>query len=110
MTTYHVRVVATPEVAAGFALAGLETVEAPATRDGGARVIAAAAQPETGVLLVEAPLLALLSPAERRALERRATPIVIAFPTPAFAETIPEADAIVLEILRRAVGYRVRLQ
>lgn len=110
MTAQRIRVIATPEVAAGFLLAGMETEAAVRSDDTVRRIIAVAGDRTTGVLLVEQPLLELLPPADRRALDARAVPIVLAFPTPPLAEQPVPVDTIVLDILRRAVGYRVRLQ
>jgi vacuolar-type H+-ATPase subunit F/Vma7 len=50
---YGVRVVCRPEVAAGFALAGLTTVEAGTPEEGADRILGLSTQPEIGVILVE---------------------------------------------------------
>jgi vacuolar-type H+-ATPase subunit F/Vma7 len=105
-----VRVVARPELAAGFRLAGLPVDEVAAPGPGAARVMALAAAPDAGVLLVEEEVLAALSPAARDALSRRQTPIVVPVPRPTWSARPEGAEGYILEILRRAIGYRVRLR
>lgn len=65
---------------------------------------------DIGVLLVEQGLLEGLADAERQALMRRPTPVVVPFPGPAWGERASPAEGYVLELLRRAIGYRVRLR
>jgi vacuolar-type H+-ATPase subunit F/Vma7 len=104
--TGRVLVVASSAVAAGFRLAGVRA-EAPASAQA-ARELLRAPPHEVALLLVEESCLEGLAAPERRAIDRRPMPVLVPFPVP----TAERADAIdeVLEILRRAIGYRVRLQ
>ena len=102
--------VARPESAAGFALAGLATDEARTAREGAERIVALAAREEVGVLLVEEDLLEALDEPVRRQLLRRPTPIIVPFPRPTDRQRRSAADAYILELLQRAIGYHVRLQ
>ncbi|HEU4563171.1 MAG TPA: V-type ATP synthase subunit F [Gemmatimonadaceae bacterium] len=104
------RVVARPELAAGFRLAGLRVEEVATPAEGAARIEALAARPDAGILLVEEELLRALPRAVREALARRQTPIIVPVPRPSWAERPAAAEAYILEILQRAIGYRVRLQ
>ena len=45
----------------------------------------------------------------RQSLERRALPVVVPFPGPRRGER-PSAQAVLVELLQRAIGYRVRLR
>ena len=65
--------------------------------------------PEVGVVLVEQVLHDGMPEERRRALEDRALPVVVAFPGPRREEG-PPAESELLELLRRAIGYRVRLR
>lgn len=105
-----VHVVALPPAAAGFRLAGLVVDEQEGPAAGAARAVAVAARRDVGVLLVEQACVDALSEAERAALLDRPAPIVVPFPSPAAAARGAPAEAVVLEILRRAIGYRVRLR
>lgn len=102
----EVLVLASPDVAVGFRLAGVRA-ESPATP----RELLAALStpsPNTALLLVEEPLLRRLTAADRERLEQRAIPVLVPFP--AAHHDTESATGGVLELLRRAIGYRVRLQ
>jgi vacuolar-type H+-ATPase subunit F/Vma7 len=101
-----VRVLCRPEIAAGFALAGLavdEAVEATV----GETLRRLAADPATGIVLVESRLRHALPEELLQRLDRAACPIVVPFPSPTWGGPSAEEEY-VLEILRQAVGYRVR--
>jgi len=102
-----VRVVSRPVLAAGFELAGL-----PVTRvDAGAAAAEAvkrwAADAEVGIVLVDDALYRALPRDLLTRLDRQAPPIVAPVPAPRWDER-SEAEAYILEILRQAIGYRVR--
>jgi vacuolar-type H+-ATPase subunit F/Vma7 len=106
-----VHVVCRHETALGMALAGFAPIEAATGAETAAALAALATSPARGgVVLVEAPLYDALPSAARRQIRRDGAPIVMPFPGPApLAEGVsPEAE--LLDILRRAVGYRVRLR
>ena len=110
--SHALRVVCGPGVARGFAIAGLAVTEVPTAEAGAAEVERLEADPQIGVFLVEDAVWAALSEPTRRALGRRPLPMVVPFPGPAeaWAEHAEEAEAYLVEILRKAVGYRVRLR
>ena len=102
-----VRVVARPECAAGFALAGLavtHVVDAAAAADAVRRF---AGSPEVGMILVDESLYRGLPHDLIGRLDRAALPIVTPVPAPGW-DRRSAAEAYVMEILRQAVGYRVR--
>jgi vacuolar-type H+-ATPase subunit F/Vma7 len=101
-----VRVMCRPEVAPGFELAGVnvDRVEEPAAA---AAVSHLADDPKVGILLLEERLHRVLPEPLVRRIDRRAWPLLIPFPSPN-AEGPSVAEDYVLEILRQAVGYRVR--
>ena len=97
-------------LAEGLGLAGIPFTAVAGVGEGaerlGERVLAAAPQ----VLLAEDSLVEAMSPAARRRLARQTAPIVLSLPGPAPAVGRARAEEEVLEILRRAVGYRLRLR
>jgi vacuolar-type H+-ATPase subunit F/Vma7 len=102
-----VRIVTRSVLAAGFELAGL-----PVTRvdDGGtaAETIKRwAADPDVGIVLVDDATYRTLPRELLARLDRQAVPIVAPVPVPQWDER-SEAEAYILEILRQAIGYRVR--
>lgn len=103
-------VVGRPPACAGFALAGLHTAEATDPSHGAELVMALAARPDAGVLLVEQDFFDAIAEADRRALLRKATPVIVPFPSPTWEAHPPAPESFVLDLLQRAIGYRVRLR
>jgi len=103
-----VRVVCRPDVAAGFELAGIVVDEAEEATAGEV-LRRLAADPAVGVVLVEERLRRALPEDLTQWLDRLATPVVVPFPSPHWGGPGAEEDY-VLEILRQAVGYRVRFR
>jgi vacuolar-type H+-ATPase subunit F/Vma7 len=103
-----VRVICRPEVAPGFELAGLHADTAVDGVSARARLMALAHDPGVGIVLVEERLHRALPAEFAQRLERQPRPLVAPFPSPRF-DTAEAAEEAVLEILRRAIGYRVRL-
>jgi vacuolar-type H+-ATPase subunit F/Vma7 len=106
----RIRAICTPETALGFALSGIAPIEA---RDGAeaARAIdvLAGAPARGGVVFIEAALHDALPASLRRQLRRDGLPILMPFPSPAPGRAVPPEQEL-LEVLRRAIGYRVRLR
>jgi len=107
---HAVRVVCRAEVAAGFALAGLTTVEVSDPEEGMRRVRELAATPDVGVVLVQEDVYAGFSEEARRDLGRRLLPMVVAFPEPSWKPGLTAPEVYIVDILRRAIGYSVRLR
>ena len=105
--TGAVRLIVHPTRAAGFHLAGLATIEAADAAAATAQLTRLAADPDVGVVLIDAGLYQALPRDVTARLERQAIPVVAPVPTPDWDEQL-EAEAYVLEILRQAIGYRVR--
>lgn len=103
------RVVASPALAAGFRLAGLAVDEVLSPDETADRLAIAAAQPDLGILLVEQALLDAVPAPARHDAERRALPILVPIPAPNWDGQNADAESYILELLRRAIGYRVRL-
>lgn len=102
-----VRIVCRPELSAGFELAGVPIETAVDGVAAGEVLRRLANDPKVGIVLVDAVLYRALNDELRARLERQARPLVTPFPPPSWNETA-EAEAYVLEILRQAIGYRVR--
>jgi vacuolar-type H+-ATPase subunit F/Vma7 len=103
-----VRVLCRPEIAPGFELAGVRADTATDGVGARARLAAWADDPAVGIVLIEQRLHRALPPDFAQRLERQPRPLVAPFPSPNFAAT-EDAAAALIEILRRAIGYRVRL-
>jgi vacuolar-type H+-ATPase subunit F/Vma7 len=108
--TARVRAICRHATALGFGLSGLAPIEAETGVDAAhALDILAKTPARGGVVFIEAALYDALPPATRRQIRRDGLPILMPFPSPATArDALPEQE--LLEVLRRAVGYRVRLR
>lgn len=94
---------------AGFGLAGIPAHEV-SDRDAASVVADLAHRDDVTVLLVEQSVLDALEPSIQHDLFRRPTPIIVPFPAPSWKEEAGTADRLVLDLLQRAIGYRVRLR
>ncbi|HYA17646.1 MAG TPA: V-type ATP synthase subunit F [Bryobacteraceae bacterium] len=95
-----------PDAAYGFALAGVrQLVRTPQELD--ATLPALMADPATGVIIIDERLVS--GPAQRRIedIERRWPGLVVVLPAPGKPQR-PEEDY-VLRLIRRTIGYQVRL-
>ena len=100
-------VITGPGSTAGFALAGVE-VAAAIDAQAAARTLEAL-DPRVGVVIIDQRLYREVPDELRRRLNRAAEPVVIPVPGPDWAEE-SSAHEYVVDILRRAIGYRVKLQ
>jgi vacuolar-type H+-ATPase subunit F/Vma7 len=107
--SYQVQVLCRPEAAAGFALAGFRPVQAESNSEGAVQLRALLAKPEVGVIVVDERFLQALDDEARRRIAARPLPLVVPFPGPNWAPTPSGPDAYIIELLRQAIGYRVRL-
>jgi vacuolar-type H+-ATPase subunit F/Vma7 len=107
--THTLRVLCRPDSLEGFALAGVRAVPAGDSPEAAREIEQLLSDPDLGVLLVEDSLYGALPGEVRERLERRAVPVVVPFPGPQ-REAQPSAEAELVELLRRAIGYRVRLR
>ncbi len=105
----RVRVLCRPGIAAGFRLAGLRPDLAEDDTEGAGRLAALLEDPAAGVVLVQEDFYSALPESQRRTLARRPLPMVVPFPAPSAALAAPAPDAFIAELLRQAIGYRVRI-
>jgi vacuolar-type H+-ATPase subunit F/Vma7 len=103
----RVRAVTRAALAAGLELAGLEVARVSDSTEAAAAVRRFAADADVGIVLVDADLHAALPRDLIARLDRRSLPVIITVPRPRWDER-SEAETQILEILRQAIGYRVR--
>jgi vacuolar-type H+-ATPase subunit F/Vma7 len=106
----RLRAICTHETALGMALSGLAPVEAQTGVEAARILDSFATMPARGgVVFIEAVLYDALPSAMRRRIQRDGLPILMPFPSPAMGRALlPEQE--LLDVLRRAVGYRMRLR
>jgi vacuolar-type H+-ATPase subunit F/Vma7 len=106
-----VRAIARRPAALGLGLAGIPCIVVTDAGAASAALAALANGPAAGgVILIEQPLFDLLPPALHRQIRRDGVPILMPFPAPALDVVGPAPEEELLELLRRSIGYRLRLR
>ena len=109
MTDAQLVVLATPGTSVGFALAGVPIVEIGDRANTLAEVTRLIDGAEAEVVIIEESLYQDLAPEVRRGFGRLTRPVIIPVPGPSWSEE-SNAHEYIVDILRRAIGYRERLQ
>ena len=104
-----VGVVCDPFAALGFRLAGLAPTVAPGAEAARALLEEMVQEPGWGVILFQEDLIPDLSAVAGPAVQD-GVPLLIPFPGPELEREAGEAERYVADLLRRAIGYRVRLR
>ena len=107
--SHSVQVMCPPAAAAGFRLAGLRPIVAQNSVEAGERLGALLADPSVGVVLIDERLHEGLPDSLRRDLLRHPLPMIVPVPSPAWVSRAEGPEAFIAELLRQAIGYRVRL-
>ena len=102
-----VRIVCRPHLAAGFELAGMAVTRAAGCSAAAAAVRRLASDRNVGIILIDDELYRGLPRALVARLDREALPVLAAVPSPRW-DGRSAAEAYVMDILRQAIGYRVR--
>jgi vacuolar-type H+-ATPase subunit F/Vma7 len=102
-------VITSPGLSAGFALAGVPVFEASDGTDAARQISRLVDDMNAGVIIMDEPLYEDLPEEVKRDLRKSARPVVIPVPGPDWT-TETSAHEYIVEILRRAIGYRVKLQ
>lgn len=94
------------DTGAGFGLAGIRQFVPGATERSGL-VLSLARDPTTGVVIVDERLIDQMLDRQLADLDREWPGLVVVLPAPALAPRAEEDYA--LQLIRRAIGYQVRL-
>ena len=109
MSDLRVALLCRPEVASAFALAGFRPLVVADAADAARRLTSLLSDARIGLVLIEGPLHDGLDADLQRRLSARPVPLVVPVPAPSWAEHAA-ADQVIVELLRRAIGYQVRLR
>lgn len=109
MGQYRLTIVTRPGAGLGFRLAGA-TVEEVDEAHGARRIAALVREPGLGILAVDETLLRQVPAAALERAGRDGVPIVLPFTLPARWEEQAGADAYVAALIRRAIGYHIKIQ
>ena len=105
--SHVVRVVCRAPMAPAFELAGVEVTVAPDLQRTLEALKKLSTDTKVAIALLDEALHRALPTETRHRLDRQAQPMVAPFPVPSWDECAA-AEEYVLEILRQAIGYRVR--
>ena len=107
---YSVQAIGPADMATGFALAGVpsEQVESPA--EGVARVAALLGREDVGVVLVDESIMKAIPDDLRRRINRRPLPVLLLVPRSRWDKREEDVASYLLDLLQRAIGYRMRLR
>ncbi|HVP66733.1 MAG TPA: V-type ATP synthase subunit F [Anaeromyxobacteraceae bacterium] len=103
------RVVTRPGDALGLRLAGAK-VDEVAVGDEAARLRALLSDPAIGVVAVESAVLSRVPEALLQRAAERGVPVVLPFALPRRLSEAAEGRAYVAALIRRAIGYHVKLE
>ncbi len=104
-----VEVLCSPELAPGMALIGLPTSVASGIVEGARQLGEWIGSGRRAVVLVDEEIFNALPRQTRRSLARRTLPMIVPFPRPDWGAPGPR-EAYIVELLRQAIGYQVRLR
>jgi V/A-type H+-transporting ATPase subunit F len=99
--------VAPPDLATGFRLAGTDVVTVGSAEEAAAVLERLTVDPEVAVIGVHAPLLDDIEPALRLRLEDLVAPVVVAVPGGGAGIAAGEHRARLASLLQRAIGFRI---
>jgi vacuolar-type H+-ATPase subunit F/Vma7 len=108
--TYRIRIVGRQGHVAGFAGAGLPTSIVAPDSTGLGVIQDLVETPDIGVVLVTQDVYDAVAPALERWLSRKPLPMVVPIPNPQWRDRAGSAESHIVELLRRAIGYRVRVR
>ena len=109
MTQGRLAVITTPQSSAGFVLAGVPVFPEAGAAAAARRIQLLMSESDVGVVMIEEALYRDLPEDLKRVIRHQAIPVIIPIPGPGWGVESTAHDYIV-DILRRAIGYQVRLQ
>ncbi len=109
MDRYRLKVVTRPGAALGFRLAGVPVEEIDDARSA-ERIAALVEEPGLGILAVDEALLCQVPPTVLERANRVGVPIVLPFTLPTRWEERVGGEEYVAALIRRAIGYHIKIQ
>ncbi len=107
---YTVQAVGPADMSTGFALAGVPSEQVGTPEDGVARLTELLGRDDIGVVLVDESILKAVPDDLRRRFNRRPLPVLLPVPRPHWEKREEDAASYLLDLLQRAIGYRMRLR
>ena len=102
--------VAPPELAVGYRLAGTDVVAVTTANDAEHVLSEMVSDPEVGVIGVAAGLFSAIDPSLRHRLQNLVSPVVVAVPEGVADGTPSDHRARLASLLQRAIGFRISFE
>lgn len=93
----------------GFGLAGLRVIEVHGAKEGLELLEQEMADERNGVILIDETFIETLSLRMRKKVDESTVPLIVGIPIITKWELIHDRKEIIEHIIRRAVGYRIKL-
>lgn len=93
----------------GFTLAGVRVREIPAIVDAGNALAEELDNEHNGVILIDEAMIAALSSKLRKRVDESTVPLIVGIPVITEWEYVHDRRDVIENIIRRAVGYRIKL-
>ena len=106
----RLRIVAPPELAAGFRMGGATVHTADTAGDAADTVEALVAEGEVGVIGVYGPWFEQFDRGRRDQLQASVAPVVVAVPSGLMTESDADRRARLAGLLQRAIGYHITFE
>ncbi len=107
---YIVQAIGPADMSTGFALAGVPSDQVDSATEGVARVAALLGREDVGVVLVDESIMKAIPDDLRRRINRRPLPVLLPVPRPHWERREEDVASYLLDLLQRAIGYRMRLR
>ncbi|MEW6359903.1 MAG: V-type ATP synthase subunit F [Planctomycetota bacterium] len=104
-----VAVIADPELAAGFELAGVEAHPASGGDQAETLLRRMTADGNYGLVIVAQELMNALPPRLRESIEKQTVPLVVAVPMPVSFSREELGRKFVADMIRKAIGYHIQV-
>jgi V/A-type H+-transporting ATPase subunit F len=103
-------VITDPDTGLGFRLAGLDTIEVTSAEEAAERLLALLKGREPGVVIYSEEYRRALPEKTQAVLEESVSPVFFAIPIARARQVGEPREAYVARLLRRAIGYQVKLK
>ena len=107
---YKLVVIASPDFAYGFRLAGVDVLEASGQDEARKQLLAAINDDRSGIVAVDEDYMSEMDLALQAKIERLYRPIVISIPTPKKLKDMGASRRYLARFIKRAIGFDIKLR
>lgn len=107
---YKLIVIANPDYAYGFRLAGVDVLEAKNQEEAKKQLLTAISDDRSGIIAVDEVFMNEMDTALQTKIERLYRPIVISIPTPSKIKGVVGSRKYLTSFIKRAIGFDIKLK